>query len=86
MHMGMLPQYLTNTLVLFTEVEMGVLHPITEVKHFKMGTLYPLAEILYKCSFIGDEMGMLPPMAEIKAFSIGAEIGVLHLKAIVYWS
>ena len=28
MHMGMLPQYLTNTLALFTEVEMGVLHPI----------------------------------------------------------
>ena len=57
MHMGMLPQYLTNTLALFTEIEMGVLHPITEIKHFKMGTLYPLAEILYKCSFIGAGIG-----------------------------
>ena len=41
MHMGMLPQYLTNTLVLFTEVEMAVLHPITEVKHFKDGHAVP---------------------------------------------
>ena len=49
-----------------------------------MGTLYPPAEMLYKCSFIGDEMGMLHAMAEIKAFSIGAGIDVLHLKAIVY--